>query len=438
MGTRLLRVTGAALAMAVALVVPVVATVTATSASADTVVNGCTIVSNPTPTHFTNCPNATNLATDLSGLNLSYANLAGAAFVICPTPSPTMPPCTAANLSDTNLTDADLSGAVLYDAVCFCQPAPFVQAAGADLTHANLAGADLAQTSVGLATLTGANLGGSNLTDSNIGGDLTNANLSGANLTGTTFSYTISFAGVTEYATLTNVTFTGTLVVPANQSVTATSQAGAVATWSTPAGIPGATPGSCSPAPGSTFPLFTSTVTCTVLDNSGDVATGTFQVDVTPTTQFFTRVLIPPNGASLARTQVLDAAAADPVGVTKVLFELTGGTLSHTMIATGTPTLFGWVAKWDTTSVPNGTYTLQSLATDAAANVSASTGTTVSVDNAPPTTAIGLPANNASLKGGQYLDADAAAGVMNVVYELTGGTLNHAVIATATPTIVGW
>jgi hypothetical protein len=34
------------------------------------VVNGCTIVSNPTPTHFTNCSNATNLATDLSGLDL--------------------------------------------------------------------------------------------------------------------------------------------------------------------------------------------------------------------------------------------------------------------------------------------------------------------------------------------------------------------------------
>ena len=287
---RLVRRAGAVLALALGLVAPILATAAPSPAAADIVVNGCTIVSNPTPTHFTNCPNATNLAANLSGLNLSYANLAGSAFVVCPTPSPVMPPCTAAKLTNTNLTDANLSGATLYDAVCFCQPEPFVQAAGADLTDADLAGANLAQTSVGLAAFTGANLGGANLTNSNIGGDLTNANLTGAILTGATFSYTISFAGVTEYATLTGANLTGTILVPPNQSVTATSPAAAVATWSTPAGLPGATPGNCTPTSGSTFPLFsTNTVICQVLDSAGDVATGTFEVYVSPTTLYFAR-----------------------------------------------------------------------------------------------------------------------------------------------------
>ena len=53
-----LRVTGTVLVIAVAFVTPVLATATATPASADTVVNGCTIVANPTPTNFTNCPGA--------------------------------------------------------------------------------------------------------------------------------------------------------------------------------------------------------------------------------------------------------------------------------------------------------------------------------------------------------------------------------------------
>ena len=108
-------------------------------------------------------------------------------------------------------------------------------------------------------------------------------------------------------ANLTGANFTGTILVPPNQSVAATSQAGAVATWTTPAGIPAATPGSCTPASGSTFPLFTTTVTCQVLDYSGDVATGTFEVTVAPTTQYFTRVLVPSNGATLAGRPYLDA-----------------------------------------------------------------------------------------------------------------------------------
>ena len=47
----------------------------------------------------------------------------------------------------------------------------------------------------------------------------------------------------------------------------------------------------------------------------------------------------------------------------------------------------------------NGTYTLQSLATDSAGNTAYSTGDHVTVNNTPPTTAVLVPANGASVSG---------------------------------------
>ena len=104
-----LRVTGTVLVIAVALVTPVLAT-TSTPASADMVVNGCTIVSNPTPTHSTNCPNANLAGADLSSVNLSYADLSGALFALCPG---TCLQTSSANLSSANFSSANLAGAQL-------------------------------------------------------------------------------------------------------------------------------------------------------------------------------------------------------------------------------------------------------------------------------------------------------------------------------------
>jgi len=75
-----------------------------------------------------------------------------------------------------------------------------------------------------------------------------------------------------------------------------------------------------------------------------------------------TQVVVPATGASVSSTQVVLDAFASP-GVTQVQFELTGGTLSDSLIATATPTEYGWVALWNSTTVANGTYTLQSVAT---------------------------------------------------------------------------
>ena len=138
---------------------------------------------------------------------------------------------------------------------------------------------------------------------------------------------------------------------------------------------------------------------------------------------------------------VLDAGASLNVGVTNVKFFLTGGSLTNALVATAQPTDYGWLATWNSTTVPNGTYTLQSEAFDGAGFEGVSSGVTVVVDNRPPTTSILSPSSGSSLSGSQVV-LDAAAplntGVTQVGFTLTGGLLDNVLIATATPTYWGW
>jgi hypothetical protein len=359
MTRRLLRLTGTALLIGVALVTPTLG-VTSVSASAQVVVDGCTIVSNPTPSNFTNCPGANLSTANLTGVNLSYADLAGATFVSCTASVASGVECTSATLSGTNLTSADLADVSF--AVCFqlgtgdLAPSGCGESTlrGDDLTDANLANATfavctnsapLSATQCGLTDLSGVNFSG--------------AELAGATLQ--TFCQVFCESANLTGATLTGANFTGTVLVPSEQTVVATRNAGTVVTWPTPPSLPGATPGTCTPPSGSTFPLFSTTVTCQVLDSNGGVATGTFQVTVNnpaPTTT----VLIPSNGATLSGTAAtLDASASNATSVDFLLFGGTYGYSGH-LVGTAAPTIYGWLDSWNTTTVPNGSYVLLSLA----------------------------------------------------------------------------
>ncbi len=75
------------------------------------------------------------------------------------------------------------------------------------------------------------------------------------------------------------------------------------------------------------------------------------------------------------------ALTGQTVSVSKVQFVLTGGTFNKSVLGTATPTLYGYLYSWNTATVPNGIYTLQSLATDEAGNTAYSAGVTVTVDN---------------------------------------------------------
>jgi hypothetical protein len=158
-----------------------------------------------------------------------------------------------------------------------------------------------------------------------------------------------------------------------------------------------------------------------------------------------TQVLVPSTGATVSGTQVvLDAIA--PAGVTQVQFELTGGTLNDWVIATATPTIYGWIALWNSTAVVNGTYTLQSVAT-AQGSSGTSTGISITVSNGAPTMSFVLP-NGGTVSGTQAVfDAIGPAGVTSVQFDYSapgcppaGPPPNQIYICTigATPTIYGW
>jgi hypothetical protein len=134
----------------------------------------------------------------------------------------------------------------------------------------------------------------------------------------------------------------------------------------------------------------------------------------------------------------LDATAS--ANVTKLTFKLTGGPDKGKVVAAGHSTLYGWVGQWNPTKVPNGTYTLRSVASSPDGVKGISAPITIAVDNPPPKTKIVLPSNNASVSGSQSLDATASPGVTQVDFEVSGGpeNLSDDVIATGTPTANGW
>ena len=103
----------------------------------------------------------------------------------------------------------------------------------------------------------------------------------------------------------------------------------------------------------------------------------TVTVSVPPPT---TAVIIPSSGTAQSGTAALVDATASP-GVTSVTFEISGGTLSNDVIATATPTIYGWLAQWNTTSVADGTYTLRSVASFASGPSGTSPGITITVDH---------------------------------------------------------
>jgi len=153
-----------------------------------------------------------------------------------------------------------------------------------------------------------------------------------------------------------------------------------------------------------------------------------------------TSVALPSAGAALRGGTWLDANATSTSSISTVQFVLTGGTFNESVIGTGTSTIYGYLFGWNTASVPDGSYTLQSLATDAASNTAYSAGISVIVDNTPPTTSVLVPSTGATVKGGTWLDAGAAdnISVKSVQFVLTGGAFNKSVIGTATATIYGY
>jgi hypothetical protein len=92
-----------------------------------------------------------------------------------------------------------------------------------------------------------------------------------------------------------------------------------------------------------------------------------------------TSAVAPSNGATLSGSTYLDASAAN---ATSLEFRLFGGVYGFNapVLCTATPTYYGWLCNWNTTSVPNGTYFLASEAFNSAGSAYSS-GVSVTVNN---------------------------------------------------------
>ena len=151
-----------------------------------------------------------------------------------------------------------------------------------------------------------------------------------------------------------------------------------------------------------------------------------------------TTIGIPTNNYTVSGTSQLLDAATSPAA-SRVQYEITGGTLSDSVIAIAIPTYFGWLAQWNTTKVPNGTYSLQSVASFSDGSSATSAPVTIIVNNSTPNTVVIIPASGADAGNdnqGIVLDALASSGVTSVSiwWNLGRGREESA----ASPTIYGW
>jgi uncharacterized repeat protein (TIGR01451 family) len=93
-----------------------------------------------------------------------------------------------------------------------------------------------------------------------------------------------------------------------------------------------------------------------------------------------TAVLFPFNWSiQSGRAALLDASAS--ANVTSVNFTLTGWWVPDHIIAAAVPTPYGWLGRWNTTTVPNGIYLLQSVASYANGQSGTSRGVLIFVFN---------------------------------------------------------
>ena len=137
-------------------------------------------------------------------------------------------------------------------------------------------------------------------------------------------------------------------------------------------------------------------------------------------------IVLPAVGATVSgQNVILDATA--PAGTTSVEFGLFAfGGRSHVGLDRAvayalTPTQYGWIANWNTTNVPNGSYDLFAVATVNGTSDSTpltTLTTNITVDNPLPSVSIGTP-NGTALSGSETLSANAPDGA-TVSFLLTG------------------
>jgi len=98
-------------------------------------------------------------------------------------------------------------------------------------------------------------------------------------------------------------------------------------------------------------------------------------------TAVHTTLVLPTKGAILSGVRLFDAAAPDASGVRSVRFLATNSREHRSLIGIGTRTEFGWLTRWNTRTVPNGSYDLVSVATGYGGRVAQSAEVRITVHN---------------------------------------------------------
>jgi chitinase len=133
----------------------------------------------------------------------------------------------------------------------------------------------------------------------------------------------------------------------------------------------------------------------------------------------------------------LDASGSN---ATSIEFLLSGGSYTNHVIGTATPTYYGWLYSWNTTTVPNGSYTLRSEAFNSGGTAFSPSVSIAVANSPPPTTSVLIPKSGATVSGtAATLDASAS-NATRVEFWLFGGAYGYSghLIGTATPTYYGW
>ena len=157
------------------------------------------------------------------------------------------------------------------------------------------------------------------------------------------------------------------LTLPGDISVNATGPAGAIVTFAASASsvVDGSVPVTCAPLSGSTFPLGTTTVSCSATDKAGNTATGTFTVTLQDKA---------PPVVTVPADMTVDATSKDGAVVTF--------TVSASDLVDGSVPVTCTPASGSTFSV--GTTKVTCSATDKAGNAATGTFAVTVQDNTPP------------------------------------------------------
>lgn len=188
--------------------------------------------------------------------------------------------------------------------------------------------------------------------------------------------------------------------MPSSLFVEATSPSGAVVTYSASAGDAGSGLASSlfTPSSGSTFPIGTSTVSATAIDNVGNQAGGSFQVTVRDTTapviQTHANVVAEATSSGGAVVSYAPATASDAVGVSTLSYSQSSGTPFP--IGTSTVIVFALDAannlgtKTFTVTVQDTTSPLVTPPADVTVEAAGPSGSVVTYGSAAATDAVGV------------------------------------------------